>query len=70
MSPKDPETTPGAGAESKSEAKSVTYRYVGDGSYLHGVPARDLTKDDYDALSDEQKDAVRKSNVYEKGGSK
>lgn len=66
MSPKDPETTP----ETKSEAKAVTYKYVGNGDYLFGVPARDLTKDEFDALNDEQKDAVKKSGVYEKGGTK
>jgi hypothetical protein len=34
-------------------------RFKGDGSeFLNGVPARDLSDDEYDALSDEQKAAV------------
>jgi hypothetical protein len=34
-------------------------RFKGDGSeFLNGVPARDLSDDEYDALTDEQKAAV------------
>jgi len=55
--------------EDKSEkAQTVIYKYDGSGTYLHGVPARDLTKDDVDALSDEQKAELSKSGLYKKGG--
>jgi len=65
----------------RSEAKpAVTYRYVGDGTYLHGVPARDLTDDDLEALKglyteqvgdgDKTRDTLRKTleatGIYEK----
>ena len=67
----------------RSEAKSaVVYKYIGDGSYLQGVPARDLTEDDLDALkglytepvgdSDKTRDATKKtldaSGIYERKG--
>ena len=51
--------------ETRSEAKqAVTYKYAGDGDHFIGVPARDLTKEDFEALSDEQKEAVKKSGTY------
>jgi hypothetical protein len=33
--------------------------------FLEGVPARHLTQEDFDALTDEQKEAVRKSGLYD-----
>jgi len=39
-------------------------RYVGPG-YLLGVPARDLTVGDWDALTNVQRSAVRWSGIYE-----
>lgn len=33
--------------------------YQGAGAYINGVPARDLTTDDWAALTDEQQAAVR-----------
>lgn len=55
--------------EDKSEkAPTVIYKYDGSGDYVQGIPARDLTKDDVDALSDEQKADLSKSRLYKKGG--
>jgi hypothetical protein len=54
--------------ENKSEkAQTVVYKYDGNGDYFHGVPPRDLTKDDFDALTDEQKESVTKGALYKKG---
>ena len=39
-------------------------RYVGDGSFLLGVPARDLTAEEWAALSAEQQAAVLYAGVY------
>jgi hypothetical protein len=58
MADKDTETT----------APAVAYTYIGEGSYLHGVPARDLSKDDLDMLpSDVSKKDLEASGLYKKG---
>ena len=77
----EPKETP----MTRSEAKpAVTYRYVGEGTYLHGVPARDLTDDDLEALKglyteqvgdgDKTRDVTKKmleaSGIYERKDSK
>jgi hypothetical protein len=52
----------------KSESSGVTYKYVGNGDNLQGVPARDLTKDDLDALPDGvTKKDLEASGLYKKG---
>jgi hypothetical protein len=43
---------------------AIAYTYTGNG-FLSGVPARHLTKEEYDSLSDAQKESVRKSGLYE-----
>jgi hypothetical protein len=57
-------------SENKSETKAAAtvFKYVGDGTYLQGVPARDLTKEDVEQLSDDQKADMTKSGLYKKGG--
>jgi hypothetical protein len=41
------------------------YIYQGkDGQNVSGVPARDLTEDEFEALSDEQKNACIDSGLY------
>lgn len=55
-------------SETKTEATGVVFKYIGGGDNFVGIPARDLTKDDFDALSDEQQKIVTKSGVYKKGG--
>jgi hypothetical protein len=40
------------------------YKQDHEGSYLGGVPARDLTEEDFAALPDEQKALVRLSPLY------
>lgn len=63
MKPKNPDL------ETPSVSRATTaYRYRGNGDSLPGVPARDLTKDEFDALSDEQKELVRASGVYAEEG--
>ena len=37
-------------------------RYVGDGAFVNGVPARDLSADEWGALTDEQREAAK--NLY------
>lgn len=40
--------------------------YRGDGKFfLNGVPARNLSEDDYQALTDDQKAEVQASNLYD-----
>lgn len=40
------------------------YRYVGNGERWRGVPARDLTQEDYDALGPLEQRTVRESGGY------
>lgn len=45
---------------------AIKARYTGDGSeYLNGIPARNLSDEEYEALDREQKHAVRTSGLYE-----
>ena len=47
----------------------VRYRFVGPpDTYIDGVPARDLTEEDWQALNDEQQAAVEASALYERVG--
>jgi hypothetical protein len=46
------------------------YKYISDGAYLPGIPARDLEEADWEELTAEQKKAVRdnaklESAIYE-----
>lgn len=43
----------------------VKYRYVGGGACYYGIPARDLTKTDWDRLSEAQQALVAGSPLYE-----
>lgn len=62
----DKETT--ENKATKTEAPAVAYKYVGNGDHFVGIPQRDLTKDEFDALSDADKENVTKSGLYKKGG--
>lgn len=43
----------------------TTADYVGDGlAFLNGIPARALTADEYDRLSDEQRGVLAASPLY------
>lgn len=44
---------------------SIRYRYTGDGAFLPGIPARDLTDEDVQALTPEQRAEVEASAIYE-----
>jgi len=51
-------------------AEIVRARYKGKDTgeglpYLHGIPARDLTDDDFDLLDDERKQMVRSHDLYD-----
>ena len=46
----------------KLRAKRVASR---PDEFLNGVPNRDLTEDDYDALDTDQRKAVRESGLYD-----
>ena len=37
-------------------------RYVGEGEFVIGVPARDLSADEWSALTDDQREAAK--NLY------
>lgn len=43
---------------------SVIYKYVGNGGYISGVPARDLTAVDLSQFTTSQKQAVKTSGLY------
>lgn len=48
-------------------AKPKTYaKYLGDGSEYHnGIPSRDLTEDEFAALTDEQQAMLAESKLYD-----
>lgn len=39
-------------------------RYIGDGAYFQGIPARDLSDDEFAALSEAQQQALLASGLY------
>jgi hypothetical protein len=43
---------------------AVKFKYIGDG-YLPGIPARDLTDEDIEALTPEQRKDVKAAAIYE-----
>ena len=44
----------------------MTVKYTGDGAYFQGVPARDLTEDEFAALPETQQTALLTSGLYER----
>jgi hypothetical protein len=55
-----------AAAAAKGARDSGKIKFVGDGSeYIDGIPASDLTAQDYMALDEGQRAAVRASPLYE-----
>ena len=44
----------------------MTYKYTGAGAYVLGIPARDLTEEEWAALTDEQR--ARAADLYKQGG--
>ena len=44
----------------------MKFRYIGNGEYYNSIPARDLTDEDYAALSDEQRRLVDSGKLYER----
>lgn len=51
-----------------AENAPIRYRFVGEaGSYIDGVPARDLRDVDLELLSAEQQQAIADSDLYEAG---
>lgn len=47
---------------------ALRFKYVGDGSYLPGIPARDLTDEDLKELTPEQQANVAAAAIYEAAG--
>lgn len=44
----------------------IKAKFIGaDGEYLNGIPARDLTAEDWAQLTNEQQEAVATSPLYE-----
>jgi hypothetical protein len=39
-------------------------RYTGDGQFIEGIPARDLTDEEFQALSQDKQELVRRSGLY------
>ena len=55
--------------KAKADASDpVAYTYEGNGDFLLGVPARDLTAADVARLDIDTKAALEKSGVYKKAG--
>jgi hypothetical protein len=47
-------------------AAAIRAHYTGNGKQFHaGLPMRDITVDEYERLSDEQKKLVQSSGLYE-----
>lgn len=42
----------------------MTVKYLG-GGFLHGIPARDLTDDEWQALTKEQRETAVASGLYQ-----
>lgn len=40
------------------------YRYTGDGQQFRGVPARDITQEEYEALGPREQRSVDESGAY------
>ncbi len=39
-------------------------KYIGKGSFVQGIPARDLTKDEWDAFSKERQKSLVNAGLY------
>lgn len=50
----------------EQKPRKVYVRYTGKRQFFIGVPAEDLTKDEFDALSPENQRDVLASDIYEK----
>lgn len=42
----------------------IKFRYIGDGSFLHGIPAKDLSEDEFNSLAQELKETIIASALY------
>lgn len=42
----------------------IKFKYVGK-EFLHGIPARDLSVEDWNSLNNTQRQAVQNSSLYE-----
>lgn len=48
----------------RKEAKEQIVKYTGNGDYLVGIPARDMSLEEWQALSEEQRALGLKLNLY------
>ncbi len=44
----------------------IKAKYIGAGEFYEGVPARDLSNEEYAALTDEQRRLVNSGKLYER----
>jgi hypothetical protein len=49
----------------ETEPKRTKVIYTGNGAFVHGVPARDLLKKEWNALSKEMRDSLLRQGIYE-----
>lgn len=47
-----------------SDFVMIKVEYVGKGAFFHGVPARDLSADEWAAMTSEQQKLIKESDVY------
>lgn len=66
--PDEPTTATAESAEPPTRAPKA--KFVAPGQYFDGIPARDLSKDEYDALPAEQRQLVDHSGLWEISGKK
>lgn len=45
-------------------------KYIGDGAFIHGVPARDMDESEWDALTDEEREAALVRKLYRLSGAR
>lgn len=51
-----------------ASAPVVAVRYIGDGAFWPGIPARDLTREEWDALEPEHREQILAHKLYEEVG--
>lgn len=44
--------------------KKIKAEYTGNGAFYRGIPARDLTVEEWEALDKDSQDMLKKSSIY------
>jgi len=63
--PEELEAQPVDEVEVKPVVVYIKAFYVGDGPFIHGIPARDLTREVWAELTKEQKKVIEGCDLYE-----